>query len=276
MHVEDIHISYVRHFLKDDGTFNEFDNISEYYVQVDDIHNMYAKQLLKHSGDEKKIDYIEPFCVINVDESESNTSKNKQMETSTSANYVPAENDQLTTSLDQPMAGMKNETQREKEEAEPMDVNGCEESMMPDHDDEGDGDEDEEFVDDEDYEGETDSSEEQYEPSIDKASQQSSKKRTGADEGSDAGNKRTKFMKTGLDFGTADDRSILLLKYVQLKCDICSDREFHSFSDVQRHFWAEHDQNGYVRCCNRKFRRLARILQHCRWHENPEAFKYAI
>lgn len=270
MHVEDIHISYVRHFLKDDGTFNEFDDISQYYVQVDDIHNMYAKQLLKNSGEEKKFDYIEPFCVINVDESEANTLKNKLIETSTSVNYVPAENDQLTTSLEA-VAGLKNETQRKNDEAELVAVNSREESM-PD-DDEGEVDEDEEFVDDEDYDGETDSSEEHYEPPINKASQKSSKKRTGVDEGSDAVNKRTKFMKTGLDFGTSDDRSILLLKYVQLKCDICSDRKFHSFSDVQRHFWAEHDQNGYVRCCNRKFRRLARILQHCQWHENPEAFK---
>lgn len=65
-----------------------------------------------------------------------------------------------------------------------------------------------------------------------------------------------------------------LLRYVQLKCDICSDnRTFESFSDVLVHFSDAHNRTGYVICCNRKFRRMARVLQHCTWHDNPEAFK---
>lgn len=285
MHVENIHISYVRHFLKDDGTFNDFDNIAQYYVQVDDIHNMYARQLLKNGGDDKKVDYIEPFCVINVDESETNALKNSLNDAS---NYVPVEKDQLSAGVDSIAAEMKNEREcknvkmkstgaARNDESTTVDAEGEVDEDDDDDDDDDDGDDDGDDDDDE-YDGESLSSEEHKKPLV---NQTHSKKRSKGGRGSDSvgggsaggGNKKQKYLKSGLDFGSADERSVLLLKYVQLKCDLCIDREFESFSDVQRHFWAEHEQNGYVRCCNRKFRRLARILQHCRWHENPEAFK---
>lgn len=70
------------------------------------------------------------------------------------------------------------------------------------------------------------------------------------------------------------DEDRRLLSYVQMKCDVCSDdRVFESFSDIQTHFLDIHNQNGYIICCNRKFRRIGRVLQHCTWHDNPEAFK---
>lgn len=251
MHVENIHISYVRHFLKDDGTFNEFDDIAQYYVQVDDIHNMYAKQLLKNGGDDKKLEtYIEPFCVINVDDGETNAMKNDSNEASTS---TAAESDQLSV-------GVADATEIENEEkckgvSSESTANSSHESTTVDDDGE--------------YEGESESSEDHEKPPT-KANRKQKRSRTAVSDGS---NRKAKYLKSEIDVGSADERSILLLKYVQMKCDLCTEREFPSFSDVQRHFWAEHDQNGYVRCCNRKFRRLARILQHCRWHENPEAFK---
>lgn len=71
-----------------------------------------------------------------------------------------------------------------------------------------------------------------------------------------------------------DENNKRLLQYVQMKCDICSDDHiFDSFADIQSHFMDTHNQNGYVMCCNRKFRRIGRVLQHCTWHDNPEAFK---
>lgn len=269
MHVENIHISYVRHFLKDDGTFNEFDDISQYYVQVDDIHSMHAAQLLKNGGDDKKFEYIEPFCVINVDENdEGNAMKNNQSD-ATTPNQVPAENDRL--SVDDDAGGaMKNETEcRDMKMGSVVTADSSYESTTAD----GSVDVDDEADDDDEYEGESDSSEELQKPPISKAHRKHASNSTIVGRGGDGGNKKSTYLRSGLDFGSGDERSILLLKYVQLKCDLCSDREFRSFPDVQRHFWDEHEQNGYVRCCNRKFRRLARILQHCRWHENPEAFK---
>lgn len=66
----------------------------------------------------------------------------------------------------------------------------------------------------------------------------------------------------------------LIMKYVKMKCDICChDETFGSFSDCKRHYRDVHNENGYVLCCNRKFRRIVRVVQHCIWHENPEAFK---
>lgn len=59
-----------------------------------------------------------------------------------------------------------------------------------------------------------------------------------------------------------------------MKCDVCCDGKiYESFADIQNHFLDIHQQNGYIICCNRKFRRIGRILQHCIWHENPDAFK---
>lgn len=71
-----------------------------------------------------------------------------------------------------------------------------------------------------------------------------------------------------------DEDNKRLLQYVQMRCDICiEDQLFTSFSDVKTHYMQSHNQRGYVICCNRKFRRIGRILQHCAWHDNPEAFK---
>lgn len=73
---------------------------------------------------------------------------------------------------------------------------------------------------------------------------------------------------------TEEDDMKLVLKYVKMKCDICChDETFNTFSDCKRHYRDVHNENGYVLCCNRKFRRIVRVVQHCIWHENPEAFK---
>lgn len=73
-----------------------------------------------------------------------------------------------------------------------------------------------------------------------------------------------------------DDNTMqFLLKYVQMKCDLCSDNhEFNNYSDVRVHFLEVHQQKAYFICCNRKFTRIGRLLQHCKFHEDPEAFKY--
>lgn len=274
MHVEDIHISYVRHFLKDDGTFNEFDDISQFYMQVDDIHSMYARQLLKSAVDEKKLDYIEPFCVINVDENEANALKNRCADASLLTLDVPQENDGLSTVVDG-VDGLTDAVDRKRVDEESVETaQTSHHETVSDEDAEIDGEDADD--DDDEYEGVSDSSEEHKAFATTEVQQTYPKKRPKVSQGSDGGrgnSKKHALLKAGIEANSGDERSVLLLKYVQLKCDLCSEREFRSFSDVQRHFWAEHEQNGYVRCCNRKFRRLARILQHCQWHENPEAFK---
>lgn len=66
----------------------------------------------------------------------------------------------------------------------------------------------------------------------------------------------------------------LIIKYMRMRCEICRHEEhFKSFTNCKNHYRDVHNQNGYVVCCSRKFRRIGRVIQHCMWHENPEAFK---
>lgn len=55
-------------------------------------------------------------------------------------------------------------------------------------------------------------------------------------------------------------------------CDIC-DYPVENLTDAIHHYREEHDQLGYMMCCDKKFFKKNRILQHCIWHEDPEAFK---
>lgn len=66
----------------------------------------------------------------------------------------------------------------------------------------------------------------------------------------------------------------LIRKFAQMSCDICRHEvQFDTFTDCKNHYRDVHDENGYVQCCTRKFHRIGRIIEHCMWHENPEAFK---
>lgn len=63
-------------------------------------------------------------------------------------------------------------------------------------------------------------------------------------------------------------------RYFIMKCDICAnDLTFNSFNEVMQHYQDMHKIKGYITCCNQRFRRLGRVLQHCTWHETPDAFK---
>lgn len=74
---------------------------------------------------------------------------------------------------------------------------------------------------------------------------------------------------------TMDEETMkMVLKYIQLKCDLCCDeQEFDTYTEVRIHFLEAHKQKAYFICCNQKFTRLGRMIQHCKFHENPEAFK---
>lgn len=73
-------------------------------------------------------------------------------------------------------------------------------------------------------------------------------------------NKRSKkIAMTTVNVLDLDKDNERLLNFVQMKCDVCSDdRVFDSFSEIQNHFLDIHNQNGYIMCCNRKFRRIGR------------------
>lgn len=257
--IEQIQERYNEQFLKVEN-YLSFDDQSQYYVEVDAIHNEFKKRLFTNIVDEdKKITYTEPFCTINVDEEIDKLQTNSKpiIENSECANIKVEEiqNDEIC---------MENLVSKDYFSVETL-------SEVEDED------EDDKKDDDEDYENEenesSESSYEEFEEKLEKIANTKSKKKNYQS------NKRSKNIRGKImvneSMNILDEDNQRLLKYIQMKCAICSDeRIFDSFSDVQVHFLDAHNQSGYIICCNRKFRRIGRVLQHCTWHDNPEAFKY--
>lgn len=74
---------------------------------------------------------------------------------------------------------------------------------------------------------------------------------------------------------TSKEKSDAQIKeFVNLVCDICkTSTQFNSFKELQEHFNAEHNQRGYVECCDKKFYRKDRLMNHITNHIYPDAFK---
>lgn len=63
-------------------------------------------------------------------------------------------------------------------------------------------------------------------------------------------------------------------EFVKLTCDLCANNQAHrSFKDLLDHFQSKHGQRGYALCCEKKFYRKDRLMNHITNHINPEAFK---
>lgn len=63
-------------------------------------------------------------------------------------------------------------------------------------------------------------------------------------------------------------------EFVNLVCEICqNNHQYRTFKDVQEHFKAKHQIRGYVICCDKKFHRKDRLMNHITNHINPDAFK---
>jgi hypothetical protein len=58
---------------------------------------------------------------------------------------------------------------------------------------------------------------------------------------------------------------------ISTTCDICSE-PLESFSSALEHFKTDHNQPGYVKCCNRKFAKRSNLIAHLDLHENPNKF----
>lgn len=61
-------------------------------------------------------------------------------------------------------------------------------------------------------------------------------------------------------------------QWCRMECSLCS-TTFYRFPDVKIHYRNEHSTNGYIICCNKKFFRRVRVLEHIARHINPDAFK---
>lgn len=81
-----------------------------------------------------------------------------------------------------------------------------------------------------------------------------------------------KTKKSGADQTTQTHDAETISRFFVMDCDICG-AQLTSYADARAHHRASHQQNGYLVCCNKKFYKLYRIMQHCTWHIDPDAFK---
>lgn len=268
--VENIQASYNKHFLQEDGSFVTFKDPNQYHAEIDQIHSEFADEMFHNQTDGKK-NNIEPFCMINIDDKD----------------LAKIPNDLSEKVIDSTQ--MKQEQRHFNVEWSCSDVletaaeglSDCEDDVSYFYEDEDEYEEDDEGdaadenVDSSDTSFE--SNEKRQKVTVKKtSSKKSSKKRICGEKSSKQMKKHSKKISvTTFKFNVVDEDNKRLLSYVQMKCDVCSDdRVFDSFSEIQTHFMNAHNQsNGYIICCNRKFRRIGRVLQHCTWHDNPEAFK---
>ncbi|GAB0099161.1 hypothetical protein DMENIID0001_150070 [Sergentomyia squamirostris] len=61
-------------------------------------------------------------------------------------------------------------------------------------------------------------------------------------------------------------------EFFKMDCNLCQ-QSYNKLKDLQAHYREVHNRKGYVVCCNVKFNRPSKILQHFDHHMNPEAFK---
>ncbi|XP_058444480.1 transcription factor grauzone-like isoform X2 [Malaya genurostris] len=62
---------------------------------------------------------------------------------------------------------------------------------------------------------------------------------------------------------------------MDLECDTCAEK-CSSFQELQLHSLASHEKRAYLFCCGLKFCRRPRLVDHIRFHLNPEQFRCVI
>lgn len=63
----------------------------------------------------------------------------------------------------------------------------------------------------------------------------------------------------------------LIRNWCNMECTKCTEK-FCVFPEVKVHYHNVHQSNGYLVCCNKKFFRRIRILEHIARHMNPDVF----
>ncbi|XP_055301985.1 transcription factor grauzone-like [Sitodiplosis mosellana] len=259
--VENIQASFNQRFLQDNGTFSTFEDPKQFFVEIEKIHNEFATKKFENQTEDKKFN-IEPFCMINVDEN------------------VTTKKNQKVIDFDVKV----HESLRIKQEQEPIDSD-CDarlidiDTLNTEYTELSDFEDEVSFVYEDDEDDDGDTSDTSYSEPKEKRRKSDGKttKLKGENHTGKTTKETLKKRSKKISVTTAvslDEDNKRLLSYVQMKCDVCSDdRVFDSFAEIQNHFLDIHNQNGYIMCCNRKFRRIGRLQQHAMWHDNPEAFK---
>ncbi|XP_055614073.1 zinc finger protein 43-like [Uranotaenia lowii] len=66
----------------------------------------------------------------------------------------------------------------------------------------------------------------------------------------------------------------LFQQYFDLTCDSCG-AKFPTFAQLQTHSIETHKKQAYIFCCSLRFKVRSRLLEHLRYHQNPEQFRCA-
>lgn len=87
-----------------------------------------------------------------------------------------------------------------------------------------------------------------------------------------------KYIHTNIDTHLTDERATeFMLSNFDMKCDIeqCDINEtFISLKDAKTHYADHHNiHDGYIKCCNTKFKFQLAAKEHIEWHINPTVFQ---
>jgi hypothetical protein len=83
--------------------------------------------------------------------------------------------------------------------------------------------------------------------------------------------------KKSTEWGEGQEKSIS--QYCKMECFMCTEEiRFEKWLDMKRHYRSAHQMEGYVMCscCNRKFVKRSKILEHVVRKQNPDLFKCEI
>lgn len=62
-------------------------------------------------------------------------------------------------------------------------------------------------------------------------------------------------------------------EFFTMKCELCSDVEFETLLRATQHYRKVHKVRGYLKCCGSKCFRRCQILEHIRYHTDPDGFR---
>ncbi|XP_055609363.1 transcription factor grauzone-like [Uranotaenia lowii] len=62
-----------------------------------------------------------------------------------------------------------------------------------------------------------------------------------------------------------------ILQHYKLSCDLCAE-PLEDFTVLRKHYKNCHDQEGYLKCCNKKIYKKCWMIEHIQLHLDPDAF----
>lgn len=77
-------------------------------------------------------------------------------------------------------------------------------------------------------------------------------------------------------FNAVNPDSTSIKMFFDMRCEICK-TELSTLQHAKHHYLDQHDiPDGYIKCCEMKFRELKNINDHLQYHMNPNIFKYVV